>query len=118
MSFVILAKSSGEVPYDVMFSVADNMLRVTCNCKAGIFGQLCKHKTELIAGDADRLHDPSETDKLNIVAALVARAAGIAAVAEEIAETERMIKAAQAKNKSVKKKFEELLKNGLVLEPE
>ncbi len=118
MNIVILAKSSGDAPYDVIFAVTDNQLTVTCNCKAGILRQLCKHKTELIAGDHDRLFDPSDASQLDAVAAIVARAPGIASAAAEIAETERLIRDAQAKNKHVKKKFEELLKIGLALDPE
>lgn len=118
MQIAIKAKSSGEEPYDVRFDVTGDVLVVTCDCNAGVFGKLCKHKTELIAGDHDRLYDPSDTSQLDAVAAIVARAPGIAEVAAEIAETERLIRVAQAKNKQVKKKFEDMLKNGLPLDPE
>ncbi len=55
MKYEFLAKSSGTDPYQVVFTLDDRKLRVTCNCKAGIFGKLCKHKLALLRGDADML---------------------------------------------------------------
>lgn len=117
MLIVILAKSSSDTPYDVMFACSDNRLTVTCNCKAGIFGQLCKHKTELLAGDSTRLFDVSEQSKLDSITTIVARAPDVATTAAEIAETEKVIKAAQSKIKGVKKRFETMLNEGLQLNP-
>jgi len=114
----ILAKSSGDAPYNVIFACSDNRLTVTCNCKAGIFGQLCKHKTELMAGDSTRLFDASEQGKFDSITAIVARAPDVATTAAEIAETEKFIKASQAKIKGVKKRFEQMLTEGLQLNPE
>jgi len=37
--------------YEVFLEWTGDRLKVRCNCKAGIFGQLCKHKTRLLAGD-------------------------------------------------------------------
>jgi len=118
MNIVIKAKSSGENPYDVTFAVNKDVLTVDCSCKAGIFGTLCKHKTELMSGDAGRLYDPNDMDKLKAVSALLSRAREIPVVAAEIAETEKLIKEAQANNKKIKKKFELMLKAGLMLDHE
>ena len=109
----ILAKSSSDVPYTVEFSLENGKLSARCNCKAGIFGKLCKHKTELLAGDAARLYDPHEGDKLQELQAIVARAPGLVTIASEIAESERTIRNEQAKLKKIKKGFAEQLKDGI-----
>jgi uncharacterized Zn finger protein len=53
MDVTIFAKSSSQnrSPYNVNFIVVDGMLRIHCSCPAGIYGQLCKHRTALIEGD-------------------------------------------------------------------
>ena len=53
MEINIHAKSTSkpEEPYEVTFLFKDNRLSVLCNCPAGEWGKLCKHKTALISND-------------------------------------------------------------------
>ena len=113
MKLSIRARSSGDAPYQVDFLVEDNKLSVHCNCRAGIFGKLCKHKTELLAGDASRLFDESEAPKLVKLAILVARAPELGNIPKAIAEAEKIIRREQAKVKTIKKDFGEKLKRGV-----
>lgn len=66
MDITIFAKSSSnpESPYRVNFIVADGMLSIHCSCPAGIYGQLCKHKTSFIEGDNRMLFDISQKEIL------------------------------------------------------
>jgi hypothetical protein len=52
--------SAGNI-YAVEFLADGNSIRVFCHCKAGITGQMCKHKTALIRGDLTLLADSSES---------------------------------------------------------
>ena len=55
--------SSGE-PYDVHFEFSDNKFKVLCNCPAGIYGKLCKHKTGLLDGDSSLLFNKTDQEIL------------------------------------------------------
>lgn len=50
--------------YEILLEWNGGRLRVLCDCKAGTFGQLCKHKTSLLAGDASiiAVADSDEAD--------------------------------------------------------
>ena len=62
--------SSGE-PYDVHFEFSENKLTVLCNCPAGIYGKLCKHKTRLLDGDSSILFEKTDQNTLEQVHAWV-----------------------------------------------
>ena len=113
MKLTLLAKSSGDAPYEVDFVVEEGKLTVRCNCRAGIFGQLCKHKTELLAGERSRLYDPSQADELEDVQTLLAGANEIREAAAAIARAERIVREEQAKVKGLKKDFANLLQAGV-----
>ena len=113
MKFTVLAKSSGTNPYEVDFIIDGATLIVFCNCQAGSFGKLCKHKTELLAGDKMRLFSESEIPKLEQVQGLVRAASELTLLAKEIAESECIVKSEQAKLKKSKKRLEAALKQGV-----
>ena len=113
MKITIQAKSSSSTPYTVHFLVEEGKFSAHCNCQAGIFGKLCKHKTELIAGDQSRLFDESEIPKLKELESIISKAPDIGTIAREIAESEKIIRREQAKMKKSKKNFGEKLKNGI-----
>ena len=113
MKISIKAKSSSDEPYTVDFFIGDNKIAVYCNCPAGIFGQLCKHKTELISGDQSRLFDGSETVKLKELEAVLSMAPELRKTVERIAESEKIIRREQAKLKKIKKEFAVKLKEGI-----
>lgn len=71
MNYEFLTKSSGSSPYQVVFTHTNNKLGATCNCGAGIFGKLCKHKLALLQGDMSMLLDPASEVKLQELLAVV-----------------------------------------------
>lgn len=115
MKLTIQAKSSGAEPYTVAFLVDNNMLSVHCDCPAGAFGKNCKHKTELLAGDATRLYDESDVGALEQLATIVARAPEFERMAREIAELEKTVRSQQSKLKKTKSQLEQALKTGIEL---
>jgi len=113
MKISIKAKSSSGDPYTVDFLIEKNKLSVFCDCQSGIFGQLCKHKTELIAGDQSRLFDESEVSKLKELETIIAQAPELKSIAAQISESEKIIRREQSKVKKVKKEFATKLKEGV-----
>ncbi len=73
MDVTIFAKSSSQPksPYNVNFIVVDGMLRIHCSCPAGIYGQLCKHKTAFIEGDNKMLYDISQKEILTDIISII-----------------------------------------------
>jgi hypothetical protein len=64
---ILKAKSSSGGTYDVKFRKEGNLLVVSCPCKAGIYGNMCKHKTLLLNGDESILHNRDDAPALREV---------------------------------------------------
>lgn len=62
MEINIHAKSSSnpDEPHEVSFLFINNRISVLCNCRAGEWGKLCKHKTALISNDETMLFNTDE----------------------------------------------------------
>ena len=66
----IKAKSSTGGFYEVVSEIEDK-IKVNCNCEAGKYGKLCKHKIGLLSGDVNMLYDPKEKSKLEQLSSIV-----------------------------------------------
>jgi len=73
MEINIHAKSSSnpDEPYEVSFLHTDGKISVLCNCPAGEWGKLCKHKTALISNDTKMLFDADELPLLEQIHELI-----------------------------------------------
>ncbi len=65
-TFEFLVKGSEPVPYIVKFSKIGGKLKATCSCRAGIMGQLCKHRLSILAGDSTSIVSDNRNDVSNI----------------------------------------------------
>ena len=61
--FGIKSSSSDEI-YTVTFKFDQNVTSINCNCQAGLFKMLCKHRLDLLGGDITSLADKLETSNL------------------------------------------------------
>lgn len=118
MIITLQAKSSGDKPYTVDFLVEGGKLTVHCDCKAGIFGKICKHKTELLANDASRLYDPGQAGDLERIQDILAGNPVLHDIAEAIAAGEKAVRERQAEVKTLKKRFATLLDKGVSVSEE
>ncbi|MFO7525088.1 MAG: hypothetical protein R6W68_06505 [Ignavibacteriaceae bacterium] len=66
------AKSSSGEYYDVEFEIND-AIRTRCNCRAGTFNKICKHKTDLLDGKKEMLFDENQEMHLKELATFVKR---------------------------------------------
>jgi len=46
-----LVQGSQSLPYQVIFKKTGKNLNASCGCRAGIMGQLCKHRLSILNGD-------------------------------------------------------------------
>ncbi len=103
--------SSGE-SYDVHFKFSDKKLVVFCNCPAGIYGKLCKHKSRLLDGDPSMLFDKTDLSKLQQVHNMVKKS-NYAEIISSYQHLKKEIEKAQQKEKKLRKQIENTLKTGI-----
>jgi hypothetical protein len=109
---IIKVISSSGAPYDVHIKFSDNKFTVFCNCHAGIYGKLCKHKTGLLDGDSSLLFDKTD----NQILAQIHEAVKKSKYTEIISSYNHLrkeIEAAQRKEKKLKEQIEQSLKIGI-----
>ncbi|MDD5451759.1 MAG: SWIM zinc finger domain-containing protein [Desulfovibrionales bacterium] len=98
----LTAKSSSGGTYQVTFAMEGERFSARCTCKAGIMGNLCKHRIALLAGDAKMLANPEQVTDMQRVAEW-AKQAGIHQACKEIAEAQSEVARAQEKVKKLKR---------------
>lgn len=77
LSFTTISQSSGE-EYDLIASHQDGKFTFTCTCQAGLMGQMCKHRRELLTDappsqDAQTLRDWYAASQAQVVDQEIAR---------------------------------------------
>lgn len=102
-SITFQVQGSASVPYEVVFSREGSNLTATCTCPAGLVGQYCKHRFNILYGAVDDIVSNNENEVATVVGWLpgtdVEAAMKVVAAAE--AEVERAKKAATAAKKSL-----------------
>lgn len=107
------AKSSSGDYYQVVFEITET-IKVSCNCNAGIFGKLCRHKTGLLSGDSSLLYDLTEEPMLDELISFVTNSE-YANLIEEHLSAKKAIESAKKHEKKVKQRTELFLKEGIPL---
>jgi hypothetical protein len=110
-TIIKVISSSGE-PYDVHFELSDNKFKVHCNCQAGIYGKLCKHKTGLLDGDSSLLFDKTDFETLEQIHDVVKKSNYIEIISS-YNSLKKEIELAQKKEKKLKEQIEQSLKTGI-----
>ena len=112
------AKSSSGEPYDVTFTNTGTSLSVFCTCQAGIYGKLCKHKTQLLSGDASILHDPRDAPALREICQWVSDSEYETILTQYGVlkkEIKKEIEAAKRREQKYRKTIERALRQGIPL---
>jgi hypothetical protein len=106
-----VTSSSGE-PYNIQLKFSDSHFTIFCNCQAGIFGKLCKHKVGLLDGDSSILFDKTDVEILKQIYELVNKSRY-----REMISSYNILKKqteeAQGKEKRLKEQIEHALKAGI-----
>lgn len=108
-----LAKSSsGEGPYKVDFINEQGRLIIKCNCPAGRFGKLCKHKMRLVKGDYEILFDENQAEQLDQIQDIIQKSEYLPLIIN-ISKAEKVIREAEKGLREAKKQVAKAMKNGL-----
>ena len=110
------AKSSSGDYYQVLFEITE-VIKVSCDCKAGIFGKLCKHKTGFLSGDRSFLYDLTEEVMQDKLVTFVKRS-DYSSLCDELISANKAVDAAKIHEKKVKHNMELVLKEGIPLRAE
>lgn len=62
-----LVKGSSPEPYEVTFIKDGDSLTAICTCPAGTFGNLCKHRTSILAGDSKAISSDNASEVATVV---------------------------------------------------
>ena len=104
------AKSSSGEFYEVVFEIEEK-IKVNCNCEAGKYGKLCKHKIGLLSGDISLLYDSKEKSKFEELILYVERSTYLNLL-DELNHAETVVENAKKEVKKLKNKLELSLKEG------
>jgi len=85
---------------------------VFCNCQAGTYGKLCKHKTGLLDGNLSILFDKADQEKLLQVMELVKKSK-YTEVMSAYSLINKEIEEMQKQEKKIKGQIELILKTGI-----
>lgn len=110
-TIIKVISSSGE-PYDVHFEFSENKFKVNCNCPAGIYGKLCKHKIRLLDGDSSLLFNKTDYEVLEQIHEVVKKSKYIEIISS-YNNLKKEIEVAQKKEKKLKEQIEQSLKTGV-----
>jgi uncharacterized Zn finger protein len=96
-------QGSASEPYEVVFSREGSNLTATCTCPAGLVGQYCKHRFNILGGAVDGVVSNNENEVATVLGWLPGTdvEAAMNAVAAAEAEVERAKKAATAAKKAL-----------------
>ncbi len=114
MNFTLEAKSSGGGSYNVDFKEQDGLLRVWCDCQAGVWGKFCKHKWQLLNGNEKMLYNSSQIHELKAVNKLAIKR-GLDTLHGNIEVIESEKKELVKNQKKAKVKFKKVLDKSIVL---
>lgn len=112
MEITIQVKSSGDKPYDVIVSKNDDGLSIFCNCQAGIYRKLCKHKLAIISADKKMLYSESQLNNLNNASKWISKTKYPTLVAE-LRKQEKELEIARKTLKNQKDKISVSMKEGI-----
>ena len=91
-------QGSGENEYKVHVAPkGDDGITIHCDCRAGIFGKMCKHKLAVVTGDASMLVKPDELSRLVEISSKIAE--------REIGQLMKIMEAARKDNELTKRKL-------------
>lgn len=103
--------SDGSSMYVVTINKIGNAITSSCSCKAGMFGQLCKHQIGILSGD-DSCLLPSDSSGHEMLKALIAEIAGTECAAQlnEYLGAQAAIEEQKKRRDRAKKNLERILK--------
>jgi hypothetical protein len=112
ISLVMKSSSNPDIIYEIIFNNTNGIIDIKCNCPAGEFTKLCKHKLSLIRGDSSNLLDYSaEEDWLTVKGWIEKSPFKNLIIEHDLAE--KNFQEAQKSLKKIKEKIERAMREGI-----
>lgn len=103
-------KGSGENTYNVHVGPkGEDGVVIYCDCKAGIFGKMCKHKIAIATGDPSLLINQGDAEKLAETADNIKRRP-LGVLIQDLSDFRKEYDAAKRKMDKARKKLEKAMK--------
>jgi hypothetical protein len=109
---ILKAKSSDGDFYNVKFTFREGTLRIKCDCKAGQFMQLCKHKLMLLCGDDTILYEDFQMDELLFIKEFI-KNTGYPELIDKLNATEQLLQEIKRQQRKIKESLELAMKKGV-----
>lgn len=110
-SINLKVKGSSAEFYTIIVEIEDT-IKMSCNCGAGIFGKLCKHKIAVLSGDCDILLDQNDQSILDEITGVIKKS-DFFNLNNELESAKKTVEIAKKQESKVKIKLETALKNGI-----
>lgn len=104
-------KSSSAEFYTIIVEITDT-IKVNCNCGAGIFGKLCKHKIAVLSGDSNILIDIKDKSILEEINGVISKS-DFFNLNNELESAKKTVEIAKKQETKAKNKLETAIKNGI-----
>lgn len=108
---VVVPSSSGSGAYDVEVSGTPEGVKLICNCQAGQFGKLCKHKLKVIRAALGMESGAGIIGELQTISALV-NSSSLPGLLHQLAESEAAVERAKKMVVRARKVLERHLVDG------
>jgi uncharacterized Zn finger protein len=105
-----IKSGSGDAIYTLQIFCEDGNVAMFCDCSAGTYGKLCKHKIAVISNDRTGLEN-QEQDKNFEQAQVWIKGSSLIEMLADIRVTEKEVESAQTRVKKLKKALEMNLNN-------
>jgi len=107
---IFKVKGSGENQYNVHVGPkGEDGVVIRCDCKAGIFGKMCKHKLAIATGDPSLLMNQGDIEKLTETADQIRRRL-VGGLLKDLFDYRKDYDAAKRKMDKARKKLEKAMK--------
>lgn len=100
-----IRSSSSDAIYTLQIFCEDGNVAIFCDCSAGAYGKLCKHKLAIIANDKTDIEN-QEQDKNFELAQVWIKGSTLQKMLADIGVAEKEVESAQTKVKKLKKALE------------
>lgn len=104
--------SSGHGFYSVKIIKQSGKIKIVCDCPAGAYNQICKHKIKILKGDTDILASKLQAPQLISASKMLEKTQYYLLLAE-INKAEQVVTTAQKNLKNIKKKVGRLMSEGM-----
>lgn len=71
-------QGSEPIPYVVRFSKEGENLKASCTCRAGVMGQICKHRLSILNGEKSEIISDNADNVAEVVSWLAGSAVALA----------------------------------------